>query len=92
VILTAINFFAVLLFVPETRFQRDNMSRTDFEAGVAVCPSQDDIIRTDLKASQRTSGDEVQQLPKKTFVQELSLWSGTSSTSLFKMFIRYVYV
>jgi MFS family permease len=87
VILTAINFVAVVLLVPETRYQRNEV-RSD--VGVAVWPSCDKNLQADLNSIRRPSDEELQQLPKKTFIQELSLWSGSPSTNLFKMFIRYV--
>jgi hypothetical protein len=80
VILTALNFIAVVLFVPETRYHRDE-ARPD-ERG-------EKNTHTDTKSLRRSSDEGTPQLPKKTFVQELSLWSGTSKTNLFKMFIRY---
>jgi MFS family permease len=87
VILTALNFVCVILFVPETQYQR---SESTHEDGVAKAPSHDKVIHADMRSVRRTSDESVQQVPKKTFVQELSLWSGTSRTNLFKMFIRYV--
>jgi MFS family permease len=87
VILTAINFVCVVLFVPETRYQR---SEKRHEEGVDVAPLQDKVIHADMRSVRRTSDESVQQVPKKTFVQELSLWSDVAQTNLFKMFLRYV--
>jgi MFS family permease len=87
VILTAINFVAVVLFVPETRYQR---TEARSNVSVAARSSCDKNPQADLKSIRRPSDDELQQLPKKTFMQELSLWSGSPSTNLFKMFIRYI--
>jgi MFS family permease len=87
VMLTALNFVCVVLFVPETRYQRSEKGHED---GVCVAPSQDKVIHADMNSVRRTSDESVLQVPKKTFVQELSLWSGTSRTNLFKMFIRCV--
>lgn len=87
VILTALNFVCVILFVPETRHHRSEASHED---GVVVSPSQDKVIHADMKSVRRPSDESAQQVPKKTFVQELSLWSGNPQTSLFKMFIRYI--
>jgi len=92
VILTAINFIAVLLFVPETRYDRE-AARTE---EITSTPSASDINADDeklakagVKPMRRPSDEPIRQLPKKTFIQELSLWSGTPSTNLFKMVLRY---
>lgn len=50
--------------------------------------TQDKAIHT--KSVRRPSEESIEQAPKKTYVQELSLWSGLPDTNLFKMFIRYV--
>ncbi|KAF2104890.1 MFS general substrate transporter [Rhizodiscina lignyota] len=74
VILTAINFVAVVLFVPETRYDRSSMPLATTESDLALPSALD---------------KEVDQLPKKTWLQELSLWSGTAKdTNLFEMFVR----
>ena len=91
VILTAINFIAVLFFVPETRYDREAAKTAE----IARIPSDFDIgddkelTKADIKPIRRPSDEPIQQVPKKTFVQELSLWSGTPSTNLFKMVLRY---
>ncbi|KAF2192660.1 MFS general substrate transporter [Zopfia rhizophila CBS 207.26] len=93
VIFTAINFLAVLLFVPETRYHRDskvtgldaNNSASASEEGVDV----EKIASSGVREVAGPSSGRAAQVPKKTFVQELSLWSGVpSDTNLFKMFIR----
>lgn len=86
VILTAINFVAVVLFVPETRYHRKEVGG---DVNVVACPPQDKDVQADLRSVRRPSDEDLYQLPRKTFMQELSLWSGLPSTNLFKMFIRY---
>ncbi|KAF2254809.1 MFS general substrate transporter [Trematosphaeria pertusa] len=92
VILTAVNFVAVLLFVPETRYHRDattpgisnNISASTSEEAVDI----EKAVSTGVTAIRRTSDEQIPQVPKKTFAQDLKLWSGTPPTNLFKMFIR----
>lgn len=91
VIFTAINFIAVVLFVPETRYDR-NISEslaTEHAPAPLKSTSEDDL---DVKKAPTESAKEVaglEQIPKKSFRQELSLWSGTpSDTNLLEMFVR----
>jgi MFS family permease len=88
VILTALNFLSVVFFVPETRYQRSDFA--DSKKIDDTCPLQDDRVNADLKTIRCVSDDSLQQVPRKTYTQELSLLSGIPSTNLFKMFIRYV--
>jgi hypothetical protein len=90
VILTALNFLAVVLFVPETRYQRDAISCRNEGAGVTASSSEEKIAHVDMKPKRQSSDEDAPQLPKKTYRQELALWSGIPPTNLFKMFIRYV--
>jgi MFS family permease len=85
VILTAINFICVVLFVPETRYDRTEANRKD---AVPQSQLQDKVVHANLNSVRRASDESVQQLSKMTFAQELSLWSGIPKTNLFKMFIR----
>jgi MFS family permease len=87
VIFTTLNFVAIVLFVPETRFRRDGGKTEQVTAQVEV----EKIIGVDMKSIRRTSDDSVAPVPKKGFVEELSLWSGSPETNLFKMFLRYVF-
>ncbi|KAF2735170.1 MFS general substrate transporter, partial [Polyplosphaeria fusca] len=94
VIFTAVNFFAVLLFVPETRYDRD-WSRAQLEASTSTSASASEeavnaekTAPTGVKMVGEPSDEPNAQPPKKTFAQDLSLWSGTPPTNLFKMFIR----
>ena len=87
----AVNFMAVLLFVPETRYNRE--VTTSKESGSTSGSSSEELdaeksALAGAKPIQRTPDDSIPQVPKKSFIQELNLWSGTSSTNLFKMFVR----
>ena len=87
VILTALNFLTILLFVPETRYTREEIKGV----GVAICPSSDKIVMADEKYLRPKSSNRIlHQHAKNTWTQELSLWSGVSDTSLPKMFLRYL--
>ncbi|OCK81673.1 MFS general substrate transporter [Lepidopterella palustris CBS 459.81] len=96
VIFTAINFFAVLLSVPETRYNRDSpesLSATASDQAISSTSEEDVGMEKGVSLSTKeispTSPTEKIQAPKKTFAQDLSLWSGVpSETNLFKMFIR----
>jgi MFS family permease len=82
VILTAVNFIAIIFFVPETRYNRDEVVGT----GIATCPS---TMAADEKVYRQSSDNEEDQLtPKKSWMQELSLRSGVADTNLAKMFMR----
>ncbi|KAF2476527.1 MFS general substrate transporter [Lindgomyces ingoldianus] len=95
VIFTAINFVAVLLFVPETRYNRDlGKSRLDASTSGLASVSEEGFSVEKIKSSsvkevaRQPSSFPVPQVPKKTFLQELSLWSGTPKTNLVLMAIR----
>ncbi|KAH7405907.1 major facilitator superfamily domain-containing protein [Phaeosphaeria sp. MPI-PUGE-AT-0046c] len=83
VILTAINFLCVVLFVPETRYQRLENSTGDDQI---VTKTRDKEVHT--KSVRRPSEESIEQLSRNTYIQELSLWSGLPDTNLFKMFLR----
>ncbi|ORY19884.1 major facilitator superfamily domain-containing protein [Clohesyomyces aquaticus] len=91
VIFTSINFLTVLFFVPETRYDRD-FSHTASSIPSASASSSN--LGTDVEKTGSASAKEVVtqssslQVPKKTFVQELSLWSGTSDANLAVMAVR----
>lgn len=92
VIFTAINFVAVVLFVPETRFDRTSVVASDASTPISASDDAVDIEKSTpatMKVVRQPSDEAVPQVPKKTFVQDLSLWSGTPSTNVFKMFLRY---
>jgi hypothetical protein len=90
VILTGLNFAAILLFVPETRYQREPSHELVSKIGVTEESLQDKIAVLDSESIRRPSNNsEPQQLSKKTWLQEMSVWSGAPSTNLAKMFVRY---
>ncbi|KAK0667314.1 putative transporter in the major facilitator superfamily [Cercophora samala] len=89
--LTGINFVTVVLMVPETRYHRTDVTG---EGAQQVSESEDGNGKEKGKA--RDDGEQGQlrqgmvMVPKKSWVEELSLWSGTpkDDTSLWKMFLR----
>lgn len=95
VILTALNFLAVLLFVPETRYFRDENQNvaapmepasSGEECGTGAGDTTDKLPDSRVSPVPSTSSLVV---PKKTWTQELSLWSGVApDTNLIKMFLR----
>jgi len=93
-ILTAVNFLLVLFFVPETRYDREpipSVTPTPTPSSHNFPPPPpygEKGMSNELLDRTRTSEDVLPQLPKKTFVQELSLWSGTTETNLLKTFAR----
>ncbi|KAM0718259.1 hypothetical protein Q7P37_006591 [Cladosporium fusiforme] len=95
-ILTALNFLAVLLTCPETRYDR-----SESVVGVpSTSGSSTSVIHgTDeesaaMEKSVSTSESEARRhsqpnVPPKTYAQQLSLWSGVpKDTSLLKLFLR----
>jgi MFS family permease len=89
VILTAINFIIVVLFVPETRYYRDENQNVAQIQNIGSGSDEERGGSVEKAGASRTDAVEIQQLPKKTWSQELSLWSGLApDTNLFKMFIR----
>lgn len=94
VILTAINFLTVLLFVPETRYFRDENQNV---VGSIASSSTEEVVESSEPATKTAEKTDVETapvtvvpaVPKKTWVQELSLWSGLApDTNLFIMFVR----
>lgn len=101
VIFTGINFVAVLLFVPETQYNRDISRSLGSETSTGI----DDvglasISEEDVEAEKTLAGKEAEdasqteaypalQIPKKTWLQEMSLWNELpKDTDLWEMFIR----
>lgn len=96
-ILTMINWAVVVLFVPETRYDRPKVpsdltspastSQPDLES-----TGEDEGKMTRITTAEKAAGrpiDNGQQLPQKTWRQELSLWSGTpKDTNLLTLFLR----
>lgn len=98
-ILTGINFVTVLLFVPETRyFREEKESQSDRDRGqegVLTSSGEKAVEDPDSeKAVRDTTGIGkghflLAAIAKKTWAEELSLWSGVApDTNLFKMFVR----
>lgn len=92
VILTAINFVAVLLFVPETRYNRNSSALAPTESDTSIASASDEGSDKEKGAdatAKPISEPQIEQTPKKTWLQELSLWSGTAKdTNLFELFVR----
>ncbi|KAK5164221.1 uncharacterized protein LTR77_009915 [Saxophila tyrrhenica] len=97
--LTFVNFLVVVLFCPETRYYRTGVREVEgpgraFEGSsdieIAASAGWNSEKAHATTASGLSSPSETQeQLPKKTWKQELSLWSGVpKETSLLKLFIR----
>lgn len=103
VIFTGINFLAVLLFVPETRYNRIHnppstasslpQSSSDLEDSIPVVEKPPEFRATEVSLPRSPDTDftplATEQLAKKTYLQELSLWSGVQKgTNIVKVFIR----
>jgi hypothetical protein len=84
-IISGLNFLAIFLFVHETRFNR----MVDQSGAVReVSDSEKDLPQTiEQKQSPSVSTSEVVG-GKKTFLENLNLWSGTSNESYFSHFLR----
>ena len=102
-IFTAVNWVVVLLFCPETRHDRTalsgSMASSPSARSNSVSTPVDEETATaapvekTLSASSRQMGDHPkhggEQVPKKTWLQEISLWSGVpKDTNLLELFIR----
>ena len=99
-IFTAINFLVVLFFCPETRYDRPELSGNDnvsegFGRGETSSTDEEstgaDLEKTTSSNLKEIPGSPIhtENVPKKTFMQDLSLWSGMpKGTNLFKLFIR----
>lgn len=96
-ILTAINFLAVLLLVPETRYDRTGLE-TAAPSTSASSASIPNVSNEDGSALEKTISTNEREMqgrgssearPKKSYFQELSLWSGVpKETNLLKLFLR----
>ncbi|KAK3072547.1 hypothetical protein LTR53_006646, partial [Teratosphaeriaceae sp. CCFEE 6253] len=102
-IFTAVNFVVVLLFCPETRYDRSYLEEVGPSVrgagSVPSTPTSDEETGNgapvEKVASSRVKEDASlpafrgEQVPKKTFMQELNPWSGvTKDTNLLELFIR----
>lgn len=108
VILTGLNFLAVVFFVPETRYDRDYSESLDIVTHAPASPvngapalfdDKDKIYASTTSdgtsspvspsTPSRTLSDERLQVPKKTYLQQISLWSGTApNTNFLTLFFR----
>ncbi|KAK4144428.1 protein HOL1 [Dichotomopilus funicola] len=98
VMLTAVNFITVLLFVPETRYYRDELGGMGAQKRKDAnwVSSSENTDGNATEGNPGTGGDTDGELlnaqtavPKKSWAQELSLWSGVApDTNLVKMFVR----
>lgn len=101
--LTMINWIACVLFVPETTYDRSEIpsgsssaasgSEADLEkAGKAGTTADDDNKLTQVTTAEKELRHQALRqdaIPKKSWRQELSLWSGVpQDKSLLKLFIR----
>lgn len=97
-ILTGINFVTVVLFVPETRYYRNEKEeeRNDGPREATLLSSTDNVDdgaaaekAGPVRVKAEAAHDELTTRAKKTWIQELSLWSGAApDTNLVKMFLR----
>ncbi len=85
--------------MPETRFERVLVMAEPEPAGgePKATPSAAKMDKTAVSTaslSQHIEGEgmEADSSPKKTYLQHLSLWSGTPSESFFSIFIRPVFM
>lgn len=88
-ILVAINFLAIVFFCPETRYERFDVN----SPASSTTPSNENLDRmtSDVAKNASTSGQsEVKSasVPKKTWVQQMSLRSGIGNANLAKLFFR----
>jgi MFS family permease len=97
VILAGINFITVLLFVPETRYYRDEDQSGGVQGPEAVSSSSTENVAgnggpekpADEAAESEEAPTAPPTVPKKTWTQEISLWSGVApNTNLFRMAVR----
>ncbi|TID17432.1 MFS general substrate transporter [Venturia nashicola] len=101
VIFTGVNFVAVLLFVPETQYNRDiskslgsetSTASILIDSGLASSENVNQEKAVGGKAAEVSSQTEARpalQIPKKTWLQEMSLWNELpKDTTLWEMFIR----
>lgn len=90
-IFTGVTFITVVLFVPETRYFRDE-NRNVY--GSLATSSEDQMSPAEQKKDASNTTTEVSPetqilVPKKPWRQEMSLWSGlTPNTNLLRMFLR----
>lgn len=74
-IIAGLNFLAIFLFVHETRFDR---TAKDASSVHEAADSEEMSISPTIEQIQSTTGSDFPTGTKKTLLQNLSLWSGTS--------------
>ncbi|KAF2839092.1 MFS general substrate transporter [Patellaria atrata CBS 101060] len=92
VILSGINFLAILFFVPETQYARDVSKSLEPTASDTSLPALYNA-ETETKQNSPVDAREILpssiSIPKKSYLQELSLWSGVAKdTNILKTFVR----
>jgi MFS family permease len=96
-ILTFINFLAVVFVCPETRYDRSYLETLPVSTTASSSSSIGKVSDEEEAPIEKTTSSnetEVQrqrpsQVPPKTYVQQLSLWSGVpKDTSLLRLFLR----
>lgn len=96
-IITAINFLAVLLLVPETRYDRtgtdDALSSASASSSSLKNNSDEEGAAMEKTISARgremKTNSSAEAKPKKTYREQLSLWTGVpKDTNLLKLFLR----
>ncbi|KAK4200233.1 putative transporter in the major facilitator superfamily [Triangularia verruculosa] len=88
-ILTGINLVTVVMMVPETRYDRnDTILQVQQLSGSEDNGQEKAKAGDDAEQAQQHRG--VAMVPKRSWIQEFSLWSGIpkDDTSLWKMFLR----
>jgi len=84
-IISGLNFLAIFIFVHETRFNRmPSNSASVRESG----SSDKGFISEHVEKADSSSSSAELSGTKKTFLQNLSLWSGTSKESYLSHFLR----
>lgn len=85
-IFVGVNWLMVIFFVPETRYLRNNDPEAAIPSGAETPSDQSSDLEKKRDYSPEAARNEV---PKKTFIQELSLWSGVDkNNSLLVLFVR----
>lgn len=95
-ILTMINFLAVVLFCPETRYDRsylESLPSSSNASSSSIRKVSDEegapMDKTTSAKEKEMPGQHAAQVQPKTYAQQLSLWTGVpKDTSLLKLFLR----
>ena len=90
-IFTGVNFATVVLFAPETRFSRVLSIPTETDTSSTAIPDErpGEKVATDTAHEEECTASVVQPVPKRSYLQSLSLWSGTAQDGgILEIFIR----